>query len=139
MSPGWSDDRASAPIGLVAALGVGLMVAGEIADRLEVDLGLDLINLILASLFAALAVSVVVLLGDSLITAIARRSGRRPSQRLVTLLLTLAGAATAGWIVIGHLSHPLALDGWLGLGGSLLLLIAALAHHHLPPGPGRAR
>jgi len=41
-------------------------------------------------------------------------------------------AAAAGGIIIDHLQHAVAVDGWIGLGGSLLLLLAAVAHHHLP-------
>jgi hypothetical protein len=123
----------------VAASGAALLITSELADRLEVDLGLDVINLVLSTLFALLIVSTGALLGDSLLTAVERRSGRRPSPRLITTLLTLSGAPTAVWILIGHLSHPLALDGWLALSGSMLLVLAALANHQLPPSPRRSR
>ena len=119
----------------MVAVGAALLVTAELADRLEVDLGLDALNLILASMFAALGVSVAALAGDSLIAAIAKRSGRRPDRRIVTALLMLAGAVATGWIVIGHLSHPLRLDGWLGLAGSVLLMLSALAYRQLPPAP----
>jgi hypothetical protein len=121
----------------VAAIGAGLLVASELADRLEVDLGLDVINVSLSVWFALLIVSTGALLGDSLLTAVERRSGQRTSPGLITSLLTLSGAAPAVWILISHLSHPLALDGWLALGGSVLLVLAALANHQLPPRPRR--
>jgi hypothetical protein len=129
----WSEDRTSAPVGLMAAVGAGLLVASELADRLEVDLGLSVIGLTLSMLLAVLIVSTGALLGDSLLRAVETRSGRRPSPRLVTSLLTVSGGPTVVWILIRHLSHPLALDGCLGLAGGLLLALTALAHHQLTP------
>lgn len=128
----WTEDRAGTATGLLAFAGIALLVIGELSDRLESDLGLGAVNLCLAALLAALTVSVSALLGDTLVGTIARRSGRRPSHSSMTALLMLAGAPTAVGIWIVHRSHPLALDSWIALTGSVLLVIAALAHHQLP-------
>jgi hypothetical protein len=46
--------------------------------------------------------------------------------------LAVCGGAAASGILVAHLRHSLALDGWVGLSGSALLVIAAVTHHHLP-------
>lgn len=131
----WPEDRASTVTALLAFAGIGLLVMSELSDRLESDLGLGVFNLWIAASFAAVAVCITALLGDTLLATIARRSGRRPSHSSVTTLLMLAGAPTTIGILIVHQSHPLALDSWLALAGSVLLIIAAVAHHQLPQRP----
>ena len=120
---------------LLAFAGFGLLVMSEFSDRLEPDLGLSVFNLWIAASFGAVVVCITALLGDTLLANIARRSGRRLSHASVTTLLMLAGAPTMIGILIVHQSHPLALDSWLALAGSVLLVIAALAHHQLPQRP----
>lgn len=121
--------------GLLAFTGLGLLVMSEFSDRLEADLGLSVFNLWIAASFAAVAVCVTALLGDTLLATIARRSGRRPNHASVTTLLMLAGAPTAIGILTAHQSHPLALDGWIALTGSVFLIVAAFAHHRGPRRP----
>lgn len=123
--------------GLLAFTGFGLLLVSEFSDRLEADLGLNVFNLWIAASFAAVAVCVTALLGDTLFATIARRSGRRPNHASVTTLMMLAGALTTIGILIAHQSHPLALDGWIGLTGSVFLIVAALAHHLGPRRPRR--
>jgi hypothetical protein len=128
-------DRARGRVGLLAFVGIGLLVASgllERLERLEDDSGIGWVNLFLAMLIATIVVCTAALVGDSVLTAAERRKGRRPGTRLMTPLLAVCGGAAASGILIDHLRHPLALDGWIALGGSLLLAIAAVAHHRLP-------
>lgn len=50
----------------------------------------------------------------------------------MTPLLAVCGGAAATGILVAHLHHTLALDGWVALAGSLIFGIAAVAQHHLP-------
>jgi peptidoglycan/LPS O-acetylase OafA/YrhL len=116
-----------------------LLLASELVERLERlegDVGLGALNLIFATMIATIVVCAAALMGDSILAAAERRMGRRPGARLVTPLLAVCGGAAAIGILVPHLNHPLALDGGVGLAGSLLLVIAAVAHHHLPDAPG---
>jgi CDP-diglyceride synthetase len=108
----------------------------ERLERLEGDVGLGALNLIFATMIATIVVCAAALAGDTVLAAAERRMGRRPGARLVTPLLAVCGATAATGILVAHLRHPLALDGWVALAGSLLLAIAAVAHHHLPDAPG---
>jgi hypothetical protein len=108
----------------------------ERLERLEGAVGEGVLNPMVAVLIATLVVCAAALVGDSILAAAERRMGRRPGARLVTPLLAVCGGAAATGILVAHLRHPLALDGWVGLAGSLLLVIAAVAHHHLPDAPG---
>jgi hypothetical protein len=120
---------------LLAFAGIGLLLASELVDRLERlegDIGFGALNLILAVLLATLVVCAAAIVGDSVLAAAEQRIGRRPGARLVTPLLGVCAGAAAIGILVAHLRHPLALDGWVGLAGSLLLVIAAVAYHHLP-------
>jgi hypothetical protein len=140
---GWSLDRARSLIALLALAGGGLLIAGEITDRLERvegDAGLDAFNLIVASLLAMLIVCTGALIGDWVLARAEQRLGRRPGARLLAPLLTIAGSVSAGGIIIEHLRRAPALDAWIGITGSALLLLAAIAHHHLlnEAGPVRA-
>ncbi len=130
--PRLAADRAPAVIGLLAAAGSGLLIAGELTDALEADLGLTVFNLLLSSLLAVLIVSTGALVGDSLLTAVNNRFGWQPNRRLITASLMFAGAPVTIWILIGHFSRPLRLDGGIGLAGGVMLVLAALAHHGLP-------
>lgn len=128
-------DRARGRVGLLAFTGIGLLLASELVERLERlegDVGPGALNLIAAMMIATIVVCTAALAGDSALAAAERRIGRRPGARLVTPLLAVCGGAAAIGILVAHLSHPLALDGWVGLAGSLLLVIAAVAYHHLP-------
>jgi hypothetical protein len=127
-------DRASGRVGMLTCLGAALLVAGALVallQRLEGVSGMWVFNLIVALVIATPVVSVAALAGVSLLAVVERRAGRRPAERVVTAVLALAGAGATSGIMIANLRHPLALDGWLGLGGGLLLAIAALAHHRL--------
>jgi hypothetical protein len=122
-------------VGVLAFVGIGLLLASELVqclERLEGDLGLGALNTIPALLIATLVVGVAALVGDTVLDAAERRLGRRPGARLVAPLLAVWGGAAATAILLVHLYHPLALDGWIGLAGSLLLVIAAVVRHHLP-------
>ncbi len=119
-----------APAGLLAICGSTLVGASELADRLEPYAGLDMLTIVIALLIATLATLICALAGDSLLEMAERRLGHRPGARRAAMLLALAGAVAVIAIVIGHLRHLPALDGWLGLAGGTLLLAAAAAHHH---------
>ena len=125
-------------VALLSFGGAGLLIASEITDRLERvegDLEPTALNLAIATPLALLVVSLAALLGDSLLARAERRSGRRPGARLLGPLLTVAGGAVGSAIIVYHVRHAVALDGWMGLSGSALLLLAALAHHRLPRTP----
>lgn len=134
-------DRARVHVGLLAFSGLGLLLTSETVDRLERledNAGIGWLNLTFAAPLATIAVCAAALIGDTALRAIERRIGRRPRTRLTTPLLATSAAATISGILLAHLTRPLALDGWTGLAGSLLLLIGAIAHHHLPEQPGHA-
>jgi hypothetical protein len=121
-------------VALLAFGGVGLLIASELTDRLErVDggLGMNALNLTVASLLALIVVSTTALAGDTVLAYAERHLGRRPGARLLAPLLTAAGAAALSAIVIEHLRHGPALDGWIGIAGGALLLLAAITHHRL--------
>lgn len=121
-------------VGLLAAIGSGLLIASQLADRLdriEGDPGLEALNLIFALPIALLIVATIALIGDSLLRASERRPRRRPEGRALGVVMIAAGAAAAGAIVAAHLSRPLAVDDWLGIAGGLLLILAGTAHHQL--------
>lgn len=121
--------------GLLAFVGIGLLLTSELVDRLERlegPYGLGALNLIFAAMIATIVVCTVALVGDSALAAAERRIGRRPRARFVSALLAVGGGAAATGILIVHMHHPLALDAWVGLAGGLLLAIAAIAHHQLP-------
>ena len=122
-------------IGVITSAGLALLLASELVDRLERvegPVGLSALNLLFAMLIATLIVCTAALVGDWALTVTKRRTGRGPGGRLVTPLLALAGAVPACGILVAHLHHRLALDGWVALLGSLLLEAAAFAHHRLP-------
>lgn len=93
-------------------------------------MGMGAINLTVASLLSSLFVGTAALIGDWALARAERHLGRRPGARLVTPLLAAVGAVSACGIVIDHVRHAPALDGWTGISGSVLLLLAAIAHHH---------
>jgi hypothetical protein len=104
----------------------------ELVDRLEGledNLGVGWLNLTLATLVATLVVCTLALIGDSALNTGARRIGHRPGARLLTPLLAAVGGTALCGILATHLTDPLALDGWIGLAGALLLLIAAVQRH----------
>jgi MFS family permease len=121
-------------IGLIASVGIALLLASELVDRLEClegPIGLSALNFLFAMLAATLIVCTAALVGDWALTVTKRRTGRTPGARLVTPLLALAGATPACGILVAHLHHRLALDSCVALVGSLLLIVAAFAHHRL--------
>lgn len=128
------EERARIRVGLLAFTGIGLLIASELIElleRVEGEFGLVALNLVFAVPLAALVVCTAALAGDSVLALAERRIGRRPGARLVTPLLGACGGAAAIAILTAHLSRSLALDGWLGLAGSLLVMLAAVAHHHI--------
>lgn len=131
----WLHDHVCLLVASLSFGGAGLLIASEITDRLERaegDLGPTALNLAIATPLALLLVSSAALLGDSLLARAERRSGRRPGARLVAPLLTVAGGAVGSAIIVDHARHAIAVDGWMGVGGSVLLLLAAFAQHRLP-------
>ncbi len=121
--------------GLLAFVGIGLLLTSELVDRLERlegPLGLGVLNLIFAVMIATIVVCAAALMGDSALAAAERRIGRRPRARFVSSLLAVGGGAAGTGILVAHLHHRVALDSWVGLVGGLLLAIAAIAHHQPP-------
>jgi hypothetical protein len=128
--PGRADARPSAA--LLAFAGTELLLISELVDRLEHledNLGISWFNLLVAAVLATLIVRALALIGDSALNMAERRIGHRPGSRYLTPLLATAGGAAFLGILAAHLSHTLALDGWVGLGGAGLLLIAAVHRH----------
>jgi hypothetical protein len=124
------------PVGVLAFAGLGLLLTGELTERLERlehNLGIAWLNLTFATMIATILVCVTALVGDSALRAAERHTGHRPGARLITPLLALSGSAITIAILVAHLNHPPALDSWTGLAGSQLLLVAAAAHGR-PPG-----
>lgn len=122
----------SPTVALLAFAGTELLLISELVDRLERlegDLGIGWLNVTIAALIATGIVCTLALIGDSTLNAAARRVGHRPGARLLTPLLATAGGGALCGILAAHLSHPLALDSWIGLSGALLLLLGA-AHRH---------
>jgi hypothetical protein len=97
-------------------------------EHLEDNMGIGWLNLIVATVVATVIVCALALIGDSALNAGARWIGHRPGARLLTPVLTTAGGTVLCGILVAHLTRPLALDGWIGLGGALLLLGAAHRH-----------
>lgn len=121
--------------GLLAFVGIGLLLTSELVDRLERlegPLGLGALNLIFAVIIATIVICTAALMGDTALAAAERRIGRRPRAPFVRSLLAVGGGAAGTGILVAHLHHPLALDSWVGLAGGLLLAIAAIAHPQLP-------
>lgn len=121
-------------IGLTAFAGIGLLLASELIDRLdrlEGAFGLGALNLIFALPVATIIVCTAALVGDWALAMTARRKGHPARAHLVTPLLALGGAIPAGGVLLAHLHHRLALDGWVAFAGSLLVILAAFAHHCL--------
>jgi hypothetical protein len=114
---------------VLALLGAALLGTGELADRLEPLLGLNLLNV-----FCALPIAAVAILGaaatcDEIIAVRELRVGRR-LEGLRLLALTIPGLAATVAISVDHLRHPPALDASLGLAGGVLLLLAAGLYRH---------
>jgi hypothetical protein len=107
------------------AIGTTLLLTSQLTDSLEPYLGTNAITLYFALGFAALALSMAVLTGD----ALARRRGWDfdPTARrgLPTAILAAAAAGITAAVLIRHLHREIALDAWLALAGSTLLLLAA--------------
>jgi hypothetical protein len=132
-------ERAASLAGILALAGITLLGASELADRLEPDVGFNVIGLYFAFSIAAIVACGGALLGDSALSAIERRAGRRPGAQHVTLLLAVPGGVATAEILAHHLQHPPALDGWLGLAGGLLLLTAACLRHLSPHPTSRSK
>jgi hypothetical protein len=133
----WRERTASLP-GPLALAGITLLGASELTDRLEPEIGFSAINLYLAFSIAAFLACVGALVGDTILSAMERRSGQRVGAQHVTLLLAVPGTAAIAEILAHHLRHPPALDGWLGLAGAISLLIAAAVHHLVEPWSSRS-
>jgi hypothetical protein len=115
-------------VALLAFAGIELLLISELVDRLEHledNLGIGWLNVTVATMLATIIVCALALIGDSTLNAAARPIGHRPGARLLTPLLATAGGAGLCGILAAHLTHPLALDSWIGLSGTLLLLGAA--------------
>lgn len=113
---------------LLAFAGLWLLLTGgliEAFEQLEGDAGVGWVNLTFAVTLATIVVCVVALIGDSALRAVDRRMGRRPGARLVKPGLAIAGAVAFLTILVAHIGHHLALDGWIGGAGALVLLAAA--------------
>lgn len=129
--------RADVP--LLALAGTGLCLTSVLMmlmRRLEGDYGLPLLNLAFAFPIAVVAVGALALLGDSMLTSIADRSGRRPGRCATAwglAIIACAGAATATLTPDGH---RCGLSRLIGLLGSLALLIASASAAALGPMPG---
>lgn len=123
--------------GILATVAATLLLASEISDGLERQLGLDLFSLVFALILATTLVSLGMVLGYDVLQWPQLRS-RTPSRTTTTAALLGLGAGALTLIVIGHLHHPPAADGWLGTAGGLLMLVAALANHDAAHPPLRA-
>jgi hypothetical protein len=89
-------------VGLLALIGLDLLLTSELTDRLERlegNVGLGALNLIFATLIATVIVSTAALVGDSILAASERRTGRRPGAYLVTPLLAVSGGAAVTGIL----------------------------------------
>jgi hypothetical protein len=131
-SSGLDPAQARSSVALLAFAGIELLLISELVERLERledNLGVGWLNLTLATLVATVIVCALALIGDSALNMGARRIGHRPGARLLTPLLAAAGGTAVCGILATHLTHPLALDGWVGLAGALLLLVAAVHRH----------
>jgi hypothetical protein len=128
----WRHHAASLP-GPLPLAGITLLVASEFTDRLEPEIGVNVINLYFAFSIAALVACVGALVGDTILSAIERRSGQRIGATHVALLLAVPGAAAIAEILAHHLHRPPALDAWFGLAGATSLLIAAAVHRLARP------
>jgi hypothetical protein len=128
--PGRADPRPTvAPLAFAAT---ELLLISELVDRLEHledNVVIGWLNLTFATMVATVIVCALALIGDSALDSAERRIGHRPGSRSLTPLLATGGCAALCGILAAHLSHPLALDGWIGLAGALLLLVAAVHRH----------
>lgn len=124
---GAEDGRATLA-GTLATLAATLLLASEISDGLERQVGLSLFSLVFALILATLLVCLGLILGYDLLQW-PRLQRHKPSRAKTTVALLGLGAGTLTLIAIEHLHRLPAADGWLGTAGGLLMLAAALANH----------
>jgi drug/metabolite transporter (DMT)-like permease len=123
------DASASSNVGALASAAATLLIASKLADLLEPELGFDIFNLVLAFAVAFMLVGFGLVLGYDLLQTRALRS-HAPSPATTTALLLVFGTGALVLIGVEHLDQPPSVDGWLGIAGGLLMLVAGLANRH---------
>ena len=106
-----------------------MLVFGELSDRLEGDVGLGGLNIVLSSPVAVLVTCLGALVGDTILTLVEGHSGWRPGPHVATWALMVVGGIAAGWILASHVGRAMRLDAWTALAGGLLLTIAGAGRH----------
>ena len=115
--------------GALASAAATLLVASKLCDLLEPDLGFDIFNLVLAFTVAFVLVGYGFVFGYDLLQTRALRS-RAPSPSTTTAILLAFGSGALIVIGVEHLHQLPATDGWLGISGGLLMLVAGLANRY---------
>jgi hypothetical protein len=118
-------DRHRHPERLPAAIGITLLLTSQLTDSLEPYLGISALNLYFALSFAVLALALAALTGDALIRLLGWHFDPTLRRGAPTAILAAAGTGVAAVVLICHLDREIALDAWLALVGSTLLLLAA--------------
>jgi hypothetical protein len=133
---GPKEERSDRPplAGTLASAAATLLIASKLSDLLEPELGLDIFNLALAFTFASMLVGYGLVLGYDLLHTRALRS-RVPSPAATTGVLLAFGSGALIVIGVEHLNQLPAVDGWLGIAGGLLMLVAGITNRHRPPRP----
>jgi hypothetical protein len=134
--PGPNEEPSERPplAGALATVAATFLIASKLSDLLEPELGFDIFNLVLAFTVAFMLVGFGLVLGYDLLQTRALRS-HAPSPATTTALLLAFGTGALVVIGIEHLYQPPAVDGWLGIAGALLMLMAGLANRHRPHRP----
>jgi hypothetical protein len=109
-----------------------LLIASKLSDMLEPGLGFDIFNLVLAFTIAFVLVGYGLVLGYDLLQTRALRSHVPRPSTTTAVLLGFGSIALLG-IGVEHLHEPPALDGWLGIAGGLLMLVAGITNGHRLP------
>ncbi len=116
----------------VIAVAMVLLVTSGLMDRMQSIEGVGgmwLLNILFATPIAIVVVSGAALLAAALLD----RKPNLPTPRLALALLApalaLGGGSVGAAIVISHSSRPIDLASWISLGGSVLLILAAVAQH----------
>jgi len=105
-----------------------LLVASEICDGLEPEVGLSEFSLVFALILATLIVSLMLMLGYDVLQWPPVGS-RSPSRATATAALMGLGVGPLVLIGVAHLHHRPDAAAWLGTTGAALMLAAALANH----------
>ncbi len=112
------------PGALILLLGLLLLGASGLVDQIERHPGLDSTRALIAVDVAVLVLSWIAWSFEALLTRTIRLLRRGMGHALFAA--ALMGVVVFALVLEAHLAHPPRLDGWLALGGALLLVMAGV-------------